>query len=171
MKNASPLPNAGTHFSGFALVSFGELNVPGGPMEFGFQLDFVPDEIQARQLIFGLLCHSENSPDGEHGFAVRVDLTTGEIWDALNDNGIVGWVENPDKLERFSTEEPLLMSWRVEHLGGALIPKLHIAGEDHLYPSLRYEPGMVMTTVAGTDGGLQSALNGFMHPAVWQELM
>lgn len=139
-------------------------------MQVGFQVDIIPEEISARQIVFGLLCHTGTTPRA-HGFAVRVDLSNGEIADILNDTGILGWIEQPEDLARFTSEEPLLMSWQVEHIGGALIPKLHIAGEEHLYPSLRYEPGMVMTTVAGTDSDIDSAIQGFLHPAVWQELL
>lgn len=169
MNTAAPLSTSDETFDGFTLVSFGKTRAPGGPMQFGFQVDIVPEEVGAGQVVFGLLCQHEGATHAR-GFAVRVDLSSGEIWDLINHTGIIGWIEQPELLCRYTQEEPMLMSWQVEHTGGALIPKLQIADEQHLYPSLRYETGMIMTTVAGTDSDLESSLQSFLHPAVWQEI-
>lgn len=162
MNAASPIHCSVQAFSGYQLVSFGELQVPDHPLRFGFQVDLVPNSTDSRTVLFALV----NAGETERGFAVKVDLLTGEVWDLLNDCGLIGWVEKP--LDSFSEEEPLTLSWEVEHYGAALIPKLQIGQEVFLYPALRYTEGMDMQTITGGDG---SDKISFLHPAAWRESM
>ncbi len=165
----APLVSPETAFSSFDLVSFGDILVPDHPLRFGFQVDVVPSANACKQLIVALVSRDSEMRNGikrTHGFAVRVDLETGEIWDLLNDSGLVGWVEQP--MDSFTDEEPLLLNWEVDHHGAALIPRLQIANEVFLYPALRHTPGMVMDTVAGSESGLGTETS-FLHPAVWRE--
>lgn len=137
--------------------------VPDHPLRFGFQVDLVPQQTEATAVVVGLL---DASPGSQRGFAVKVDLQTGEVWDLLNDSGLIGWVERP--MEGFSDEEPMLISWEIEHYGSALIPKLQIGNDTFLYPALRYTEGMSMRTLTGGEGNVTVA---FLHPAVWRESM
>lgn len=171
MHTPAPLVSPETAFASFELLSFGEVLVPDHPLRFGFQLDIVPSLNSCTQVIFALISQDRDVREGTshtHGFAVRVDLETGEIWDLLNGSGLVGWIEQP--MDSFTDEEPLLLNWEVEHYGSALIPKLQIASEVFLYPALRHTPGMVMDTVAGSEAGELSP-STFIHPAVWKESM
>ncbi len=160
-------------FASFDLVSFGTLEVPPHPLRFGFQVDIIPAESPA-QIMFGLVSQERNRGGKvrTHGFAIRLDLATGEIWDLLNESGLIGMVEEPETFySRFTDEEPMLLSWEVEHLGTALIPRLHIGGEEWLYPALTCPEGMVMDTLAGAAGDKGSTMTAFLHPAVWREVL
>jgi hypothetical protein len=160
-------------FARFDLVSFGSVEVPAHPLHFGFQVDIIP-ESAPHQIMFGLVSRQKMA-DGKSysaGFAIHLDLTTGEVWDLLNDNGLLGIISNHELFfSGFSDEEPMLLSWKVEHLGTALIPKLHIGGEEWLYPAIGYRNGMLMQTLAGAAGDYGSTLTAFHHPAVWRETM
>lgn len=169
MHTPAPLLCPESALASFDLVSFGKILVPSHPLRFGFQVDLVPSQHSCTQVVFALLSHDPEVPapeDKPQGFAVRVDLKTGEVWDLLNESGLVGWIDKP--AETFTDEEPLLFNWEVEHYGAALIPKLQIANEVFLYPALRHTPGMVMTTAVGSESGHDS-LHSFIHPAVWKE--
>lgn len=160
-------------FASFDLVGFGSLIIPPHPLRFGFQVDIVPED-SPTQILFGLVSQERDrqSRSRTRGFAIRLDLTTGEIWDVLNDSGLVGMLEEPESfLSRFTDEEPMLMSWEVEHLGNALIPRLHIGGEEWLYPAIRAHEGLVMDTLAGGAGDKGSTMTAFLHPAVWREVL
>jgi hypothetical protein len=65
----------------------------------------------------------------------------------------------------------MLISWEVEHLGSALIPRLHIGGEQWLYPALSCPDNLIMDTLAGAAGDKGSTMTAFMHPAVWREVI
>lgn len=166
MHMPAPLASPASVFSGFDLVSFGDILVPPHPLRFGFQVDIVPSQNECRQVIFALLSQAEGNTSKNAGFAVRVDLETGEVWDLLNDSGLIGWIEKP--MSAFSEEEPLMFSWEVEHFGSALIPRLQIGDEVFLYPALYHNPGLKMSTVAGSEANLDS-VPAFVHPAVWKE--
>jgi hypothetical protein len=161
-------------FASFDLVSFGSIRVPPHPLRLGFQLDIIPSECP-NQIIFGLISQHRPQVNGRfqtHGFAIRLNLLTGEIWDMLNDSGLIGMVEEPDTFQtRYTDEEPMLMSWEVEHLGSALIPRLQIAGEQWLYPALSNPDNLIMDTLAGAAGDKGGTMTAFMHPAVWLEVI
>lgn len=169
MHTPAPLVSPETAFASFDLVSFGSILVPGHPLRFGFQVDIVPAQNACKQTLIALVSRDQEMRNGvshSHGFAIKVDLETGEVWDLLNDSGLIGWIERP--MDSFTDEEPLLLNWEVEHHGSALIPRLQIANEVFLYPALKYTEGMVMDTVAGCEAG-QGAQTAFLHPAVWRE--
>jgi hypothetical protein len=160
-------------FASFDLISFGSLEVPPHPLRFGFQIDIVPEE-SPPQIMFGLVSkhQTREGKTSSVGFAIHFDLQTGEVWDLLNDSGLLGII--PDReafLAQFTDEEPMLLSWEVEHLGSALIPKLHIGGEEWLYPAIGFREGMKMETIAGGAGDRGSTLTAFLHPAVWRETL
>ena len=171
MHTPSPLVSPEMAFASFDLVSFGQVDVPVHPLRFGFQVAIIP-ALSPPQVLFGLVTRGRDADSRAktHGFAVRLDLTTGEVWDVLNDSGLMGWLDEPEKFHvRFTDEEPMLLSWQVEHLGTALIPRLHIGGDEWLYPALPYAENMVMDTIAGGAGDKGSTLTAFLHPALWRE--
>jgi hypothetical protein len=158
-------------FANFDLTSFGQVPVPSHPLRFGFQVDIVPSQAPSPHLLFGLAGHVKEASGHSRsvGFAVRIDLSSGEIWDMLNDTGLIGWLECRDRMDQFTDEEPMLLSWEVEHLGSALIPRLQIAGEEWLYPAVpRYE-SLVLDTMAGCIAPKGAAAHLYLHPALWRE--
>lgn len=160
-------------FASFDMISFGMIEVPPHPLRFGFQVDIVPQEAPPHTM-FGLICRQKNR-EGRSittGFAVHLDLQTGEVWDLINGSGLLGSIPDHEAfLATFSDEEPLLLSWEVEHLGTALIPKLHIGGEEWLYPAIGVRECMTMETIAGAAGDRGSTIQAFLHPAVWREVI
>lgn len=160
-------------FSRFDLVSFGAVQVPAHPLHFGFQVDIIP-ESAPHHIMFGLVSRSKTASEktSSIGFAIHLDLITGEVWDLLNDSGLLGTIgDHKHFFSKFTDEEPLLLSWKIEHLGSALIPKLHIGEEEWLYPAIAYRNGMKMETLAGAAGDYGSTMTAFHHPAVWRETM
>ncbi len=86
-------------FASFDLVGFGTLEVPPHPLRFAFQVDISPKESPA-QVMFGHVSQESNGGGkiSSHGFAIRLDLATGEIWDLLNESGLIGMVVRSRRL-------------------------------------------------------------------------
>jgi hypothetical protein len=155
----------------FSIDSLGHLIVPDYPIRFGFQIDVVPENCPS-QIIFGLAARDPaNSGSAKtYGFAVRIDLENREIWDVLNGAGLVGWVEHPLGLAGYTDEEPLLLGWEIELHGHNLIPKLQIADQQWLYPTIHCPDATTMEAVVGWEGEWENGTRGFvMHPALWRE--
>lgn len=152
----------------FDWVGFGTLTIPSKPMRFGFQVDIVPTVLHP-EIAFGVVRRDPVTGSLGVGFAVRVDLDRGEIWDLVNNSGLVGWLENPLGLQAYSAEEPMLLSWEIERIGSVLIPKLQVGGEEWLYPSIRCAEPLELTAVAGCSAENDHPMDWFMHPALWHE--
>ncbi len=164
----TPLTISQPTLEGYDWISFGSLEVPMQPLRFGFQIDVSPAAPHP-DVVFALVARNGSADGLGEGFAVRIDLDRGEIWDLVNDSGLVGWIEHPLGLAAFSLEEPMLLSWEVERIGSVLIPKLQVAGEEWLYPSIRSASEMKFTGLAGCTAEIASAGDFFMHPALWGE--
>lgn len=161
------IPSAHSAFS-FDIASFGEMDIPDYPIQFGFQVDIVPSQCP-EQLVFGLATDVDPELGIQKGFVVRIDLPHGEIWDLVNNTGLIGWLEQPFALASYSEEEPLLLSIKVEVAGNALIPKVEIGGEEWLYPSLPRVPGSRLRGIAGCPADTVHPHQIFLHPALWRE--
>lgn len=158
-------------FAGFTLQSLGHLIVPDFPARFQFQVDIVPSECP-EQLIFGLIARDAvNSSQGRtSGFAIRLELDTQEIWDALHQTGVLGALEPEGGLAAFTDEEPMLIAWEVELHGKAMLPRLHIAGQQFLYPAIHCPQPTMLEAIVGCAGPWNSDVrNIFLHPALWRE--
>lgn len=159
-------------FSDFQVMSFGSVLLPDHPIRFGFQVDIVPSNCPT-SILFGLI--SRDHVNGGRaaktsGFAVRVDLEMREVWDMINDSGLVGWVEHPLGLAAFTDEEPLLLRWEIEFHGQVLIPKLIVADQQWLYPAIQCPSPIVMESVVGWQGECDADPRSvFLHPALWRE--
>ena len=171
MSASTSISSASDVFQDFHLESFGHLVVPDHPIRFGFQVDIVPENCP-RQIFFGLVAN-ENINSGHpksYGFAVRIDLENGEIWDVLNGAGLVGWVEHQEGLSGFTDEEPLLLGWEIELHGHALVPKLQVADQQWLYPTIHCPDATTMEAIVGwQDEWDIQASQIFLHPALWRE--
>ena len=168
MEPAATIAASARTFQSHDLITYGRITVPDVKIRFGFQLDIVPESCPGH-VLFGLVGPTKGGPKPIQGFVVRVNTETGEIWDALNDAGLIGWIENPLGMNAFTDEEPLLLSWEVEHTGTALIPRLCIAGEEWLYPSIACNTGDDLDTIAGCKMDEGNPPQIFMHPALWRE--
>ena len=153
----------------FDLINLGEVSLPEGACRLGYQVDLVPSKSPST-LIFGIVQFDDVSQSIKGGFAVRIDLERGEIWDALNETGLVGWLNfEPSGLSQFTEEEPLLLSFEIESTGSAMIPKLRVGDDEWLYPALPSNAIQSMNAVAGTPEGSEHAQSVFLHPALWRE--
>lgn len=158
-------------FSEFQVMSYGSLLLPGHPIRFGFQVDIVPHNCPPT-ILFGLISRDpvNGGAPKTSGFAVKVDLQMREVWDVLNGSGLVGWVEHPLGLARFTDEEPLLLGWEIEFHGHALIPKLVVGEQQWLYPAIQCPEPVVMESIVGWQGEWNSDPRAlFLHPALWRE--
>lgn len=151
--------------SDFEVLSFGEQCLPSTPVRFGFQVDL---KVQPglKEVVFGLVNATPAVRSKQPmGFAIRIDLERGEIWDIINDSGLVGWLEQP--LAGSSTDR-VLLSLEIERAGSALLPKLQVGGEEWLYPALRCNEDLQLSAVAGTNTRV-NAPDVFSNPALWSE--
>jgi hypothetical protein len=169
----SPVTLPDAELTAFDVLSFGTLQTPSKPTRFGFQLD-MNAQPGLGQVVFGLIqSNGDRSQKGRIGFGVRIDLERGEIWDVVNDSGLVGWVQESLSPSDSKDFEPLLLSLEIERVGSALLPKLQIGGEEWLYPAVRSVDGIELTAFAGTT--VRSSVQGlsgdhvFTKPSLWTE--
>jgi len=171
MQTSFAAPSSALAIKDFSFESLGHLVVPDHPIRFGFQIDVVPEHCPS-QIIFGLVARetANGCPARSYGFAVRVDLENREIWDVLNGAGLVGWVEHPLGLSGFTDEEPLLLGWEIELHGNNMVPKLQVADQLWLYPTIHCPNAITMEAIIGWQDGWANGVRGFvMHPALWRE--
>jgi hypothetical protein len=154
----------------YEIQAFGTQAIPAAPARFGFQVD-VQADAGMKQILFGLI--STETPSRAQqpiGFGVRIDLERGEIWDAVNDTGLVGWLE--EHLAEFSETGHILLSLEIERTGNALLPKLQVGGEEWLYPAVRSIDAAELSAIAGfnNDGQVLTPTNTvFSNPSLWSE--
>jgi hypothetical protein len=164
---ARPLPA----LESFEIESYGTLGIPSGPVRFGFQVDLAPN-ILLQEVVFGLVEQSGNADDKPIGFAVRLDLQRGEVWDLANDSGLIGWVDQPIGYTIAGGDEPILLSLEIERVGSAFLPKLQIGGEEWLYPAIRSTAAVNLVALGGfkaTPSNNLSPKEIFANPSVWCE--
>lgn len=168
----SPYPTSHTPSLGNCisdLSNFGEIDLPSGVAELSFQIDIdsanCPNEVW-----FGLLNHPESTQLPTTGFAIRIDFSRGQVWDAQNGFGLLGTIEEtPSWQTSAEVEDTLLLSLKIEKCGPNLIPTLHIGGSTLLYPSLS-EISLSGKTFSAVAGAIQSGRDAdpFLHfPAFW----
>jgi hypothetical protein len=152
-----------------SLSTFGELTLPLTDGDLTFQIDIVPSE-SPEVIWFGLLNPPANQSNRLAGFAVRIDLVRGEVWDAQNGLGLLGTLETgPLGLDRFDQDDTLLLSLRLEKRGPNLIPSLQIGGTPCLYPALTLSNlhNDCLTAVAGAAETGRDAPPFTHYPAFW----
>jgi hypothetical protein len=151
------------------LSTFGQIDLPEGCAELTFQIDIQPSE-SPEELWFGLLNLSAESHHPVSGFAIRLDLNRGEIWDAQNGFGLLGTFETgPLWQNQFDADETLLLCFKIAKHGPNLVPTLHLGDSTHLYPSLSttHLNTKALTAVAGAVQPGRDA-EPFCHfPAFW----
>jgi len=126
----------------FRVRSHGRIRVRKVTQKFGFQIR-VRDTVPHPSLIFGLA--QVHNPGPVARFVARVDLESGEVWDAADGGELLG---DFDAAAWRCREEDHPLRWEIERCGSALIPRLHIGSEEILYPSQLFpnEGGFVAFT-------------------------
>jgi hypothetical protein len=132
----------------FRVRSHGRVRVKRVTQSFGFQIrarDIVPHP----SLIFGLAQVHSAGPLVR--FVARIDLESGEVWDAAHDCGLLGYVTVPSWK---APEEGQPLRWEIERSASALLPRLHIGEEEILYPTQLFpgEADFVAFTGHNLDG-------------------
>jgi hypothetical protein len=100
------------------------------------------------------------------GFGIRIDWERGEIWDAINGSGLIGWLDEP--WERDSDD--VKVRFEIERVGSAMLPKLTIGSEQWLYPALHRAEAEEFMAIAGCLSNTMCELDPkdvFEAPKVW----
>lgn len=143
-ENPEPFVVSRGGLSEFDLFSFGSIVLPtqsgSSSVKVGFKLNVDQSEIQKLtgstkkapnySLFFGLV---GNSPNALIGFGVRIDFQKREIFDVVNDSGLIGWME----VEKFGH-----LSIDLDRIGSVILPKFEVGEvetetEEWLYPAAR----------------------------------
>ena len=131
----------------FRVRSHGRIHVRKATQSFGFQIR-ARDTMPHPALIFGLA--QVHCPGQLARFVTRIDLESGEVWDAAHDGGLLGHVNAANWPAR-DEEHPLPLRWEIERSGSALIPRLHIGDEEILYPSQLFPDEAPFVAFTGHD--------------------
>jgi hypothetical protein len=113
----------------FRVRSHGRIRVQKATQNFGFQIR-ARDTVPHPSLIFGLA--EVHSPGPVARFVTRVDLESGEVWNAADGGELLGHLDTTTWHDR---EDDHPLRWEIERCGSALIPRLYIGAEEILYPS------------------------------------
>ena len=145
----------------FRIRSHGRIHVQKSTLNFGFQIR-ARDTVPHPALIFGLA--QVHGPGPLARFVVRIDLESGDVWDAANENGFLGQVST---CLWNAAEGGLALRWEIEHIGSALLPRLHLGDEEILYPSQFFPSDARFVAFTGHD--LEGVEPGaiFAPGAVW----
>jgi hypothetical protein len=166
MNPAAPLQAKSTALQEFSLLNYGSIDVAAGPSKFGFEIEVTPSVVLSE--VYLALVQPDTTPAQQRvGFGIRIDWERGEIWDALNGAGIVGWLE--DDWSNFGSTVKL--SFQIERIGSALLPRLIIGSEEWLYPALRSSSALTMMALAGVKGNTPRELDPediFDDAYLWQ---
>lgn len=158
-----PAPHWPSVLDSFRIRSHGRIHVRRVTQRFGFQIragDCVPHP----SMIFGL---AQVESSGQRvRFAVRIDMESGEIWDAAHDFGLLGTLER-SLWPSTDDAHPLVLRWAVEHAGSVLIPRLHVGDEEFLYPSQHFPSEGPFVAFTGHDLDEVSASAIFSPGYVW----
>jgi hypothetical protein len=162
MKTIAP-PTWPALLEDYSIRSHGRIQVRKQTQRFGFQIragDCVPHP----SLLVGM--SQVDSAGSTARFVVRIDMDSGEIWDAANGTGLLGRLEQPCWPSQ-DDEHPLVIRWTVDHSGSALIPRLHLGDEEFLYPAQLFRGDAPFVAFSGHD--LKDASNAdlFSKGYVW----
>ena len=151
----------------YDLTAFGQIDLPSFDCQLAFEVDILPRDCPS-QIYFGLVSIDPPSTSPRTGFAIRLDLESGEVWDALHGHGLLAQLETgPLGLDRHDEFEPLLLSLRVHQHGPNLLPEWRIGGETFLYPAISAQG---LTRLSALTGAFQPGRDAapFCHfPALW----
>ena len=111
-----------------------------------FQVD-VTLGAEGQQIFVGLLETSSLSVrDNSPGIGISLDPCTGAITDVVNDQGIIGYLEDED----LHPGRQLSVEIEVEVLNEVCIPRITISGETFLHPALLLGHPSKLTALVGS---------------------
>lgn len=130
----------------FAIRRVGEVLLPAKRGEVSFSGSF-RHGTRAQELFLALvettsMGRGERSP----GIGFKIDFQTGLIMDLLNDQGVLGYL--PRRL--LAPHQDIPFRIEMELLGRVCVPRLVIAGEIFLHPSLYLETRGSLSALTGT---------------------
>lgn len=109
---------------------------------------------------------SANSP----GIGVAVDLQSGLVTDVVNDQGVIGYLENPPG----DAGVPVAVRLEVELIGHVVLPRIIVGGDVILHPALYLDAQGGLSALLGTsvypfgDARFEKAR---LHPAEEREVL
>ena len=80
------------------------------------------------------------------GIGVAIDLGTGLVTDLVNDQGVLGYLENPPG----ESEGPLHVRVEVETIGRVLLPRILVGDDVILHPALYLDAQEGLSALVGT---------------------
>ena len=101
-----------------------------------------------------------NSP----GIGVAVDLQTGLVTDVVNDQGVLGYLENAPG----DANGPVHVRVEVEVIGRVVLPRIQVGDDEILHPALYLDPHGGLSALVGTSVypfGDARFENARLHPA------
>lgn len=151
----------------YDLSGFGQLDLPAFDCQLAFEVDILPRDCPS-QLYFGLVSIDPQAGCPQAGFAIRLDLERGEVWDALNGQGLLAHLEiGPLGLDRYDETEPLLLSLRVHQHGRNLLPEWRLGEQAILYPAVSAQGLTRLSAIAGAFQPGRDAAPFCHFPALW----
>jgi hypothetical protein len=115
-------------------------------------------------LVCGILRADGTESDAR--FAIRLDLSTGRVWDAAHDTGLLGEL-NPSAFPSREEMSSLCVRWQIHRTGDALIPQLSVGDEEFLYPAVRMVDEAPFVAFTGHDALELQGGDVFSAPRVW----
>jgi hypothetical protein len=109
---------------------------------------------------------SSNSP----GIGVAVDLQSGLVTDVVNDQGVLGYLENPPG----DAGRPIHVKMEVDVIGRVILPRITVGDEEILHPALYLEARGNLSALIGTSiypFGDARFENARLHPASQCEVL
>jgi len=124
------------------------------------------------QKVFLGLMETENLGIGSNspGIGVAVDLQTGLVTDVVNDQGVIGYLENPPG----DAGEPVHVRMEVELIGRVVLPRIQVGDDEILHPALYLDTHGGLSALVGTSVyplGDARFENARLHPAAECELL
>ena len=102
---------------------------------------------RSQKLFLGLMeTDSVGITSRSPGIGVAIDLQTGLVTDLVNDQGVLGYLENPPS----ESEGPLHVRVEVETIGRVLLPRIIVGDDVILHPALYLDAQEGLSALVGT---------------------
>lgn len=151
----------------YDLSAYGQLDLPAYDCQLAFEVDILLHDCP-EHVYFGLVSIDPANQSPRAGFAVRLDLERGEVWDVLNGFGLLASLEQDlRRADSASEDDSLLLSLRVNKCGNNLLPDLRIGGERVLYPAICARSCQRLSAITGAFQPGRDAAPFCQFPALW----
>ena len=120
--------------------------VPASRSTMVFECDLHPG-VRSQKVFLGLMeTDSAGIVPHSPGIGVAVDMLTGLVTDLVNDQGVVGYLENPPG----DAEGPVHVRIEVEMIGRVVLPRIIVGDEVMLHPALYLDAREGLSALVGT---------------------